>query len=61
MARADDRQPQGIYPPFVIGSRSTQSLGRWIDNLLGDKKIRERARRRAEERERRLRNTPASR
>ena len=31
------------------GSSPTQSLGRWIDNLLGDKRYRERAEKRVED------------
>lgn len=34
----------------VIASKPSQSLGRWIDNLLGDKKARARAAAKAEER-----------
>lgn len=32
-----------------IGSRSTQSLGKWIDNLMGDSRHRERARKKVKE------------
>jgi hypothetical protein len=31
-------------PPPELGSHSTQSLGRWIDDLLGDSRHRNRAR-----------------
>jgi hypothetical protein len=31
------------------GSRSTQSLGKWIDNLMGDSRQRERARKKVKE------------
>jgi len=31
------------------GSSPTQSLGRWIDNLLGDKRYRERAEKRVKD------------
>jgi hypothetical protein len=40
------RQSEGTFE----GSKPSQSLGRWIDNLLGDKKARARAAAKAEER-----------
>lgn len=51
--RAQD-QKTSLWPPHPVGSRSTQSLGRWLDNLLGDRRFRDRARRKAEQRQRRL-------
>ena len=33
-----------------VASRPSQSLGKWVDNLLGDKKARERAALKAEQR-----------
>ena len=44
-ARAHSRNGRHDSP----GSSPTQSLGRWIDNLLGDKRYRERAERRVED------------
>ncbi len=37
-------------PPRIPGgaTRPTQSLGKWIDNLLGDRRIRERAKKHVE-------------
>lgn len=47
-------QKASLWPPHPVGSRSTQSLGRWIDNLLGDRRFRKRARRKSEQLRRRL-------
>ena len=42
---AETRASESSPPPEVpAGSRSTQSLGKWIDNLMGDSRQRERAR-----------------
>ncbi|MDP9222580.1 MAG: hypothetical protein M3P18_01750 [Actinomycetota bacterium] len=44
---SNDRLPSQEFPvpaPLKGGSRPTQSLGRWIDDLLGDSRYRNRAR-----------------
>lgn len=51
--RAQD-QKASLWPPYPVGSRSTQSLGRWIDNLLGDRRFRKRAREKSEQLRQRL-------
>lgn len=39
-------------------SKPSQSLGKWIDNLLGDRKVRERARLKAAERRKFFSHSP---
>lgn len=57
MAQArNHRESQDLYPPYPVGSRSTQSLGRVVDNLTGDRRHRRRAQQKAVEIERILRN-----
>lgn len=50
-------EPKSGSPEEIPSSKPSQSLGRWIDNLLGDKKIREKAAAKARQRERFLRST----
>jgi hypothetical protein len=55
------RESEDLYPPYPIGSRSTQSLGRLVDNLTGDRRHRKKAHLRAAEIERILRQGSATR
>lgn len=52
MAHAPDKEqlPDQVGASPGVGSKPSQSLGSWIDNLLGDKKARARAARKAAER-----------
>jgi hypothetical protein len=42
----------------VVASKPSQTLGRWVDNLLGDKKARERAAEKADARRKASERTP---
>lgn len=42
--------PESRNAAAAVASKPSQSLGKWIDNLLGDKKAREKAAVKADER-----------
>jgi hypothetical protein len=54
----EDRKPNQLEISTGPASKPSQSLGRWVDDLLGDKKIRERAARKAAERRKFFTPTP---
>jgi hypothetical protein len=45
-----ERLPEPVEAHAGVASKPSQSLGRWIDNLLGDKNARKRAALKAAER-----------
>lgn len=44
-----ETSPTRDLAEFPIRSKPTQSLGKWIDNLMGDRRHRERARKKVQE------------